>query len=289
MSSNLRLLLAIMIAVLLTVLLGGVLNLPWLLAAPLGFGSLFLSYNMIRPNPRRLASRAEAKQLEAYPQFRGMLNDAKEDLAYLEEARRLEREPEVRKEIEKLLATGEKITNYLSEHPERISSAHRFFTYYLETAVSVMKQLASLRETGLKHHEVEAGKRKAIETLPRLHEAFEAQYTKLISGDLIALEVEAKLLETSMRMDGFKVKTMETKRIDADTTAAGTGSGADAPDPVQLSVNKEDEPEADQLTDDAPSALQSGIRSPDQNPPADEDLKAAHPDEAGETPPTDRP
>lgn len=276
MSSNLRLLIAFIIAVILTVMLGGVLNLPWLLAVPLGFGSLFLSYNMIRPNPKRLAARAEAKQLEAYPQYQGMLNDAKEDLAYLEEARRLEREPEVRKEIEKLLATGEKITRYLSEHPEKISSAHRFFTYYLETAVSVMKQLKTLRETGLKHHEVAEGKRKAVETLPRLHEAFEAQYAKLITGDLIALEVEAKLLETSMRMDGFKVKPMETKKLTAGAPASE--QTANAARAAELRADNEALPDANLLTDDAPTDLQE-LEDPDH------DLSK----EAGEMPKSDEP
>lgn len=216
MSSNARLLIAFFIAVLLTVLLGGVLSVPWLLSAPLGLTSMFFSYNMIRSNPKRLASREQAKRLVGFPQYREMIEDAKEDMDYLEEARRREREPEVRQAIANLQETGQRIMDYLAKHPQRISSARRFFTYYLDTAVSVLKQLSDLRETGLSHAEVQEGKQKAIETLPRLNQAFEAQYSKLIDGDLISLQAEAKLLETAMRMDGFKVDSMEAKELPAD-------------------------------------------------------------------------
>ena len=89
----------------------------------------------------------------------------------------------------------------------------------------VLKQLNELRQTGLDREEIVEGQRKAVQTLPRLNQAFEAQYSKLIDGDLISLEVEAKLLETAMRMDGFKVEPLS---IDAETATPEEAKGTES-------------------------------------------------------------
>lgn len=229
MSSKLRLILAALAGVGLTVLLSVPLPVPWLLSGALGFGTFIVGYNMLpRDDRKRLPSRAARKALRAHPQYEDMMKEAARDMETLEEARRKEREPEVRREIAGLLETGGKITDYLARHPEAIPSARRFFTYYLQTAVTVLEQREQLAASGLERPEIRDAKKKAEAALPKLNEAFEAQLSSLMTGQIVELEAEAKLLETAMRMDAFHVDKAPALPESASAEATKEADGATA-------------------------------------------------------------
>ena len=80
--------------------------------------------------------------------------------------------------------------------------ARRFFTYYLDTAAGLVDRFAQFEAAGLHTEEVEEILARTAKALPVLDHTFEKQFTRLMEGELMDVEAEIALLETTMEMEG---------------------------------------------------------------------------------------
>ena len=94
-----------------------------------------------------------------------------------------------------LTETGDRLYRYLREHPEKIPSANRFLTYYLDTVGRILGQYVKFQEAGLGTSEVREFQRKVRAILPKLKTGFEAQLSQLMASERFDAEADMKVME----------------------------------------------------------------------------------------------
>ena len=102
-----------------------------------------------------------------------------------------------------LAQTGDRIFDYLKDHPEQIPSAHRFLTYYLDTVGRVLDQYVAHQDAALSTAEVEAFQQKVRQTLPGLRVGFENQLARLMASGRFDAEADLQVMESLLKMEGL--------------------------------------------------------------------------------------
>lgn len=131
-----------------------------------------------------------------------LIEDAKDDLNKIESDISAINSQTVKDDADKLYQTGKSMLEYLQENPKKIALARRFFTYYLDTAVSLLNRYVQLQKTDLHTSEINSAMQKTAEALPIMNSAFEKQFTHLMEGELMDVEADVDLLEKMMKMEG---------------------------------------------------------------------------------------
>jgi 5-bromo-4-chloroindolyl phosphate hydrolysis protein len=152
--------------------------------------------------PRLKIGNIRIDKLEDGDELKALLLDAKEDMNHIKKASAEITNLALKEESQRLYNTGVKILEYLEEHPERISTARRFFTYYLDTARDILEKYLPFQRSGLRTEDVENVFRSTQKALPILNEAFERQFNHLMQNDIIDIESDIKVLEMNLKMDG---------------------------------------------------------------------------------------
>ena len=152
--------------------------------------------------PRRRIGGVDVEEIRGGEELARLPEEAGKDLRTIKRAAGEIRDPEVKKNAEKLYGTGARILDYLQKNPEKISMARRFFTYYLDTAAGLVDRYAQFEAAGLHTEEVEEILARTAKALPVLDHTFEKQFTRLMEGELMDVEAEIALLETTMEMEG---------------------------------------------------------------------------------------
>lgn len=111
------------------------------------------------------------------------------------------KEPEVKRETQRLKQTAKNILAYLEKHPEKIRSARQFIDYYQETASSLLQKYIELQETELGTEDVMRLKGNTIKAIGTLNTAFEKQFQKLMYSEMLDMEAEIRLLEQTVKME----------------------------------------------------------------------------------------
>ena len=103
-----------------------------------------------------------------------------------------------------LTETGDRLYRYLREHPEKIPSANRFLTYYLDTVGRILGQYVNFQDAGLGTSEVREFQRKVRAILPKLKTGFEAQLSQLMASERFDAEADMKVMEGLLNTEGFQ-------------------------------------------------------------------------------------
>lgn len=175
---------------------------PVLLCAALAAG-LYLALDLLF-RPRRRIGGIDVEAVKGGEELRQLLDEAGEDLQMIQAASGEIRDPAVRREAETLYQVGTRMVSYLEQHPNKISLARRFFSYYLDTAAALLSRCRELQKTGLRTPEVTEILERTARVLPVLLEAFERQFAHLMEGELLDLEADIALLESTLKMEGGK-------------------------------------------------------------------------------------
>lgn len=131
-----------------------------------------------------------------------ILKNAEEDIQTMKAMAPRIRKESVRNEVQQLIDTGEKILQYLKEHPEKIDMSRKFANYYLDMAGKFAEKYVQFQDTGLHTREITDTMNQAEHALASLNKAFSVQYTRLLSGELMDVEADVKVLEQMVRMEG---------------------------------------------------------------------------------------
>lgn len=169
-----------------------------LLCVGLYFGLFFLL------KPRRKIAGVDVDSLPDGDEIQKLLDDAEIDLEAIKNAKQQIEDPVVRSDADSLHDTAVRILAYLNENPDKIRLARRFFTYYLDTAAKLLTRYIDFQQTGLRSPEVMEILNKTAKALPVLDNAFERQFTHLMEGELMDVEADIGLLESTLKMEGEK-------------------------------------------------------------------------------------
>ena len=73
--------------------------------------------------------------------------------------------------------------------------------YYLDMAAKLLSRYIKFQNTGVKSPEVLEILEKTAKALPVLNTAFEKQFTHLMEGELLDVEVDIELLKNALEME----------------------------------------------------------------------------------------
>lgn len=131
-----------------------------------------------------------------------LIEEAEKNLRSLQASLPKIRQAEVAETVEGLTMTGQKIIDYLTEHPDKISAAHRFADYYLNMAEKLAGRYIDLEKDALPGSSAEEVKKKTGDALMTLKTAFDHQLSRLTEGEMMEIETDIKVLKETMKMEG---------------------------------------------------------------------------------------
>ena len=199
MNTNTRVILAAAAAVLLFFLWYLVLHFPAMLCAVLAvlvYGAVYFLLN-----PRKKIGGKDVEDIQGGEYMAGLLDEGREDLRELEKLVPSVKDRKVQGSVARLVKTGQSILQWLENHPDSIGKSSRFLNYYLDTAVKLTKKYNEFDATGLNTPEVLEIHEKAADALAQLGPAFDAQYTKLLGGEMMDVSADITVLQNMIRMD----------------------------------------------------------------------------------------
>ena len=110
-------------------------------------------------------------------------------------------DPEFKAGVADALVTVRKIFDYLAKNPQRVRSARKFLSYYLDTALFIVKSYADLQ--GSNDPDIADSRKKLLDILGTIKAAFEKQYAVLLKNDVLDIDAEIEVLRSSPKSEGL--------------------------------------------------------------------------------------
>ena len=152
--------------------------------------------------PVRKIGKVKVETLRDGEHLREKLEEARADLKSIERSMTKIRDLELKEESERLHRTAGNILKYLEKNPGKIPQARQFIDYYQDAASQLLEKYVDLQNTGLNTEDTRRLKVQTEEAIRTLNEAFENQFQKLMSEELLDMEAELQLLRQTMKMEG---------------------------------------------------------------------------------------
>ena len=173
-------------------------------AIVLGIG-VFLT---LKPNKKKdfkldLGESENAKLLEE------SYKKALEDYNYVKGSLKYIKDYELKSQLQEMQKTSANILNYLQKHPEKIGMARRFIDYYQDTTAGLIEKYIEIEHTQLETDKVIEIKERTKHTIIGLNEAYIEQFEKLINDQIMDMDAELKVMEDTIKVDGFTTKQTE--------------------------------------------------------------------------------
>ncbi len=103
--------------------------------------------------------------------------------------------------VQEICKTGSEIFEYIQKNPDDLKKAKQFINYYLDTTEKIVNRYVELSGTKEKSPQIEESLKKVEEMLQSINETYRKQLHNLLEDDLLDLNTEIKVLETTMKME----------------------------------------------------------------------------------------
>jgi 5-bromo-4-chloroindolyl phosphate hydrolysis protein len=130
-----------------------------------------------------------------------ILEEGERDMASIKMMMEKSKDPEIKTKTQDLYREGGKIIEYIKKNPAKAVMARRFFTYYLDKAEEILKKYHDLMSAGIETNKLKSLKEKTVSALGSISKGMVSQFSRLISSELIDIEADIKLLESTARME----------------------------------------------------------------------------------------
>ena len=138
---------------------------------------------------------------------------------------------ELAEQLQKMQGIAIKMLNYMKDHPEKIPLADQFIHYYQDRAVTLSKQFLEFEQMNLNTQEIIQLKENTKATLESFDEAYEAQFSRMVSDKVMEMESELQVARQIMSDAG--IKNMPDEKHDSHEAASQTASPNTAEDIVR--------------------------------------------------------
>lgn len=113
------------------------------------------------------------------------------------------RDPEMRKEIERLLNASGRIFSHIKAHPQKLKNVRRFTNYYLPTTLKILNAYDRLGSQGIAGEHID-GTMVSIENISRtISVAFEKQLDALFADEALDISTDITVLENLLKSEGL--------------------------------------------------------------------------------------
>ncbi len=137
----------------------------------------------------------EIEALQSGQELKALLDEGTRLIDDIKTKTKLIKDQHILEDAQKMVQTGEKVVNYLEQHPTKITKSRQFLTYHLLTANTVLNDYLEVDQVQINIQEIEPFKRQTENIMVMLNETFEKQFSRLIKDKLINVELENELLE----------------------------------------------------------------------------------------------
>ena len=114
-------------------------------------------------------------------------------------------DPELSRKIDRLEQVSALIFKEVEEHPEKRSTIHTFFDYYLPTTQKLLDTYAEFEETGVEGENLREAKERIEQTMDLIVAGFEHQLDQLYSSDAMDVASDIKVMEAMLKRDTASV------------------------------------------------------------------------------------
>lgn len=170
-------------------------------AVALGIG-VFLTF---KPNKKKQIS-LDLDDSENSKLLQESYQKALKDYSYIKGSLKYIRDSELKMHVQDMQKVSLNILQYLQKHPEKITLARRFIDYYQDTVAGLIEKYVEIENTQLNTDSVNDIKERTKSTLYGLSNAYTEQFEKLINDQLLDMDAELKVMENTIKADGFDVK-----------------------------------------------------------------------------------
>jgi len=109
----------------------------------------------------------------------------------------------VKAKITELCELIAKIIDNVSKAPKGVKVIRKFLSYYLEATTKIVRQYVELTETAIQTPEIHATLQRAEQMLDLIKTAFTKQMAKLLENDVLDLDTEMSVLESTLKSEGL--------------------------------------------------------------------------------------
>lgn len=110
---------------------------------------------------------------------------------------------DIREQINDIIKISQAILDKVAQNPELISSARRFFNYYLPTAIQLAGNYRDFEKQTIKGENILTSMEKIEHALDLLKQAFQEQLNTLFSSTALELETDVSVLENILKKEGL--------------------------------------------------------------------------------------
>jgi 5-bromo-4-chloroindolyl phosphate hydrolysis protein len=130
-----------------------------------------------------------------------LLEEGEKDLSSIKTIIDTSKDPQIKTKAQNVYREGAKIIEYIKKNPAKAVMARRFFNYYLDKANEILKKYNNLLSAGIETDRLRSLKEKTFSALESISKGMVLQFSRLISSEVIDIEADIKLLESTIRME----------------------------------------------------------------------------------------
>ncbi|MDR0585905.1 MAG: 5-bromo-4-chloroindolyl phosphate hydrolysis family protein, partial [Treponema sp.] len=130
-----------------------------------------------------------------------LLEEGEKDMVSIRAIMDASKDPQIRARAQNVYREGGKIIEYVKKNPAKAVMARRFFNYYLDTANEMLKKYHNLTSSEIETERLKSLKEKTLSALSTIAKGMVSQFSRLIASEVIDIEADIKLLESTIRME----------------------------------------------------------------------------------------
>jgi 5-bromo-4-chloroindolyl phosphate hydrolysis protein len=130
-----------------------------------------------------------------------MLVEGEKDLAAIKKIIDTEKDTQIKTKAQNVYQEGSKIIEYIKKNPAKAVMARRFFNYYLDKANEMLTKYHNLTSAGIETERLASLKEKTLSAMQSILKGMVLQFSRLIASEVIDIEADVKLLESTLRME----------------------------------------------------------------------------------------
>ena len=150
-----------------------------------------------------LFTRDKPKEEIAEDDLKGAIEAGTLKLAEIKKFEKKVKKPSVIQKVKEIEIVIQKILDDLVKDPGDLKAARQFLNFYLDSTVKILNRYVELSDQDVDDPTINASLAKVEAMLSTLKDAFEKQLGKLLTNDVMDLDTELSLLDSTIKMEGL--------------------------------------------------------------------------------------
>ncbi len=176
------------------------LKLPLWLVLVSTFGIFIAVFLLIEP--RMKVGNLRLIQNELNEELSELYNEALEDFNDIKRLYTRIKSPDIKLSLESIMATGNNIFKVISNDKEALSSSRHFLEYYIPNTKKILGSYVEVMESSVDSTKLVKFKKDMASSMRMLDKVYKNQLEGYHKDDFMELEVQAKMLESTIKLGG---------------------------------------------------------------------------------------